>query len=219
VACFSFHPRKLLTTGDGGMITTSNSEWDAKFRLWRQHSMGVPDSVRHKAGDVIFEGYAELGYNYRMTDIQAAIGREQLKRLPAMVDRRREQVERYRQILADIPGLALPPEPAWARSNWQSFCVYLPEHCDQREVMQRLLDAGIATRRGIMCAHREPAYLAEPWSCGAGPGACGCASGTCRRLLHSEQAQDRSILLPLFHQMTERDQDRVASTLREACRA
>jgi dTDP-4-amino-4,6-dideoxygalactose transaminase len=134
-----------------------------------------------------------------------------------MIDRRREQVERYRQILADIPGLALPPEPAWARSNWQSFCVRLPEHCEQRSVMQRLLDAGIATRRGIMCAHRELAYLAEPWSCGAGPGACGCAPGICRRLQHSEQAQDRSILLPLFHQMTERDQDRVAAALREAC--
>jgi dTDP-4-amino-4,6-dideoxygalactose transaminase len=219
VACFSFHPRKLLTTGDGGMITTNNGEWDAKFRLWRQHSMGVPDSVRHKAGDVIFEDYTELGYNYRMTDIQAAIGREQLKRLPAMVDRRREQAERYCHILADIPGLTLPPEPAWARSNWQSFCVRLPEHCDQREVMQRLLDVGIATRRGIMCAHREPAYLAEPWSCGAGPGACGCAPGTCQRMQHSEQAQDRSILLPLFHQMTGRDQDRIASSLREACRA
>jgi dTDP-4-amino-4,6-dideoxygalactose transaminase len=219
VACFSFHPRKLLTTGDGGMITTNNGEWDAQFRLWRQHSMGVPDSVRHKAGDVIFEDYTELGYNYRMTDIQAAIGREQLKRLPAMVERRREQVERYRQVLADIPGLELPHEPAWARSNWQSFCVRLPEHCDQHSVMQRMLDAGIATRRGIMCAHREPAYRAEPWSCGAGPGACGCAPGSCRRLQHSEQAQDRSILLPLFHQMTERDQDRVAAALREACTA
>jgi dTDP-4-amino-4,6-dideoxygalactose transaminase len=218
-ACFSFHPRKLLTTGDGGMITTNNSEWDAKFRLWRQHSMGVPDSVRHKAGDVVFEDYTELGYNYRMTDIQAAIGREQLKRLPSMVEQRREQVERYRQLLADVPGLALPHEPAWARSNWQSFCVRLPELCDQRGVMQRLLDAGIATRRGIMCAHREPAYQVEPWSCGAGPGACGCASRTCRRLQHSEQAQDRSILLPLFHQMTGRDQDRVAAALREACTA
>ena len=112
VACFSFHPRKLLTTGDGGMITTNNSEWDAKFRLWRQHSMGVPDTVRHRAGQVIFEDYAELGYNYRMTDIQAAVGREQLKRLPAMVDRRREQAQRYRQLLADISGLVLASRTA-----------------------------------------------------------------------------------------------------------
>ncbi len=219
VACFSFHPRKLLTTGDGGMITTNHHAWDAKFRLWRQHSMGVPDTVRHGANQVIFEDYAELGYNYRMTDIQAAVGREQLKRLPAMLDRRREQAQRYRQLLGDIPGLGLPHESPWARSNWQSFCVRLPDCCDQREVMQRLLDAGIATRRGIMCAHREPAYTTEPWSCGDGPGACGCAPNTCRRLQESERGQDRSILLPLFHQMTEDDQDRVATALREVCSA
>ncbi len=82
VACFSFHPRKLISTGDGGMITTRNEEWDAKFRLLRQHAMSVPDTVRHGSNTVIFESYPELGYNYRMTDIQAAVGREQVKRLP-----------------------------------------------------------------------------------------------------------------------------------------
>ena len=96
VACFSFHPRKLLTTGDGGMLTTTNPELDKKFRLWRQHSMSVSDTVRHKTNQVIFESYPELGYNYRMTDIQAAVGREQLMRLPEIVARRRQQVERYR---------------------------------------------------------------------------------------------------------------------------
>src|SRR5262249_50916078 len=85
IACFSFHPRKLLTTGDGGMLTTANAEWDRQFRLWRQHGMSVPDAVRHSARDVIFESYLDLGYNYRMTDIQAAVGREQLKRLPEIV--------------------------------------------------------------------------------------------------------------------------------------
>lgn len=219
MACFSFHPRKLLTTGDGGMITTNNGEWDAKFRLWRQHSMGVPDAVRHEAGEVIFEDYAELGFNYRMTDIQAAVGREQLKRLPAIVARRREQAQRYRQLLTGIADLGLPHEPDWVRTNWQSFCVRLPAGYDQRSVMQRLLDAGIATRRGIMCAHREPTYTTEPWSCGEGPGACQCASGTCRRLRESEHAQNRSILLPLFHQMTEGDQDRIAAVLRKVCTA
>ncbi len=214
VACFSFHPRKLLTTGDGGMITTANPDWDAKFRLWRQHSMGVPDLVRHSADRVIFEEYGELGYNYRMTDIQAAVGREQLKRLPALLARRREQVERYRLLLADIPGLVLPEEPAWARSNWQSFCVRLPDGCDQRQVMQALLAAGIATRRGVMCAHRERAYEREPWSCGLGPGPCGCPPRTCRRLSHSERAQDRTILLPLYHELSEADQERIAIALR-----
>src|SRR5262245_29680206 len=123
IACFSFHPRKLLSTGDGGMLTTTNPEWDKKFRLWRHHGMRVPDTVRHRAKEVIFESYPEVGYNYRMTDIQAAVGREQLKRLPEIVTRRRRQVERYRELLADIPGLLLPEEPEWARSNWQSFCI------------------------------------------------------------------------------------------------
>ena len=126
VACFSFHPRKVITTGDGGMLTTANPEWDAAFRLLRQHAMSVPDTVRHGAKQVIFESYPVLGYNYRMTDIQAAVGREQLKRLPEIVARRRAIADRYRELLAGMPGLGLPVEPDWARSNWQSYCVRLP---------------------------------------------------------------------------------------------
>jgi dTDP-4-amino-4,6-dideoxygalactose transaminase len=217
VACFSFHPRKLLTTGDGGMITTSNHAWDAKFRLWRQHSMGVPDTVRHQANQVIFEEYAELGYNYRMTDIQAAVGREQLKRLPTIVAQRRELAERYQRLLASTPGLVLPCEPEWAHSNWQSFAVRLPDQCNQRTVMQTLLDAGIASRRGIMCAHREPVYRNEAWTCGKGLGACDCTPGSCRRLAASEEAQEKAILLPLFHEMTREEQDQVIAALHEVC--
>lgn len=213
IACFSFHPRKLITTGDGGMMTTSNPEWDKQFRLWRQHSMSVPDTVRHGAKEVIFESYPVLGYNYRMTDIQAAVGREQLKRLPEIIERRRLLAERYEELLT-VAGLKLPAEPRWARSNWQSYCVRLPDRCDQRQVMQAMLDAGIATRRGIMCVHREPAYGCEPWSCATIPGACNCPAGTCNRLTESEQAQERVILLPLFHQMTENDQDYVIEILK-----
>jgi len=218
VACFSFHPRKLLTTGDGGMLTTANPENDQKFRLWRQHSMGTPDTVRHESASVIFESYLELGFNFRMTDIQAAVGRVQLERLPALVTRRREQAGRYRQLLSKIPGVVLASEPEWARSNWQSFCVRIPEGSNQREVMQALLDEGIATRRGVMCAHREPAYAREAWSCGAGPGACGCASANCARLTESEAAQDQTIVLPLFHDISEAEQDAVVDALRRACR-
>jgi len=220
VACFSFHPRKLLTTGDGGMLTTDRADWDAKFRLWRQHSMSVPDTVRHHTRQVVVEAYAELGYNYRLTDIQAAVGRVQLQRLPAMVARRREQAQRYRALLNDVPGVVAPPEPTWARSNWQSFCVRLPDHCDQHAVMQAMLDAGVATRPGIMCAHREPAYSPgrEPWSCGVPPGGCDCAPGTCVRLRESARARDRSIVLPLFHDLTEADQATVVDALRGACR-
>ena len=204
IACFSFHPRKLLTTGDGGMLTTSAEQWDRQFRLWRQHGMSVSDTVRHGAKQVIFESYPILGYNYRMTDIQAAIGREQLRRLPETVDRRRFLAERYSGLLADVAGLRLPEEPSWARSNWQSYCVRLPDRCDQHEVMQHMLDKGVATRRGVMCVHREGAYsdMSHPWP-----------------LPESEQAQDHSIILPLYHQMTEEDQDYVTEVLRDACRA
>ncbi|WP_392534620.1 DegT/DnrJ/EryC1/StrS family aminotransferase [Nostoc sp. C117] len=217
IACFSFHPRKVITTGDGGMLTTNNPEYDKQFRLWRQHGMSIPDTVRHGAKQVIFESYPMLGYNYRMTDIQAAVGREQLKRLPEIVERRRYLAQQYQEKLADIPGLKLPNEPNWAKSNWQSFCVRLTEKYDQVQVMQRMLDAGISTRRGIMCAHREPAYQTEPWSCGVQPKACECEVGKCDRLSESEQAQDRTVLLPLFHQMTKEEEDYVVKVLKMAC--
>jgi len=215
VACFSFHPRKLLTTGDGGMLTTADVEMDGKFRQWRQHGMNVPDTVRHSSAEALFESYPELGFNYRLTDIQAAVGREQLKRLPETIAQRRQMAARYPQILADIPGFILPSEPEWARTNWQSYCVRLPEDLDQREVMQRMLDEGIATRRGIMCAHREQAYRdSATWRCAQ----LECKPGrTCPNLANSEYAQDHGVILPLFPQMTEEQQDRVAFALRQAC--
>lgn len=217
IACFSFHPRKVITTGEGGMLTTRNAEWDQQFRLLRQHCMSVPDTTRHGSTQVIFEAYPELGFNYRMTDIQAAVGCEQLKRLPEIVTQRRELAVRYRLLLAAIPGLGIPAEPDWARSNWQSFCVVLPEGRDQHQVMQSMLDAGVATRRGIMCSHREVAYApAQTWSCGVGPGICPCATGCCQRLRHSEEAQDRTIILPLFPQMSFEQQDLVIAALRRA---
>ena len=203
VACFSFHPRKVISTGDGGMLTTKNPQWDAQFRLLRQHAMSVPANVRHESSEVIFETYPIVGYNYRMTDIQAAVGREQLKRLPGIIQQRRRLGTRYLDLLCDLEGLVLPHEPQWARTNWQSFSAKLPAWSDQREVMQRVLDDGIGTRRGIMCSHREPAYSALPER---------------HSLQHSETAQDRCVLLPLFAQMTEAEQLEVAGSLRKACR-
>lgn len=205
IACFSFHPRKVITTGDGGMLTTSNEEWDRLFRLWRQHGMSVSDTVRHGAATVTFEDYAMLGYNYRLTDLQAAVGRAQLARLRDIVVERRVRADRYRSLLADIQGLRCPSEPTWARSNWQSYCVGLPEGCDQRVIMQALLDAGISTRRGIMCAHRASAYTTEPWRVGG-------------NLIWSEWAQDRCIILPLFQDLTDRQQEHVADMLLRACK-
>jgi dTDP-4-amino-4,6-dideoxygalactose transaminase len=217
IACFSLHPRKLVSTGDGGMITTANAEWDASLRLWRQHGMSVPDTTRHAARQVIFESYPVLGYNYRLTDIQAAVGREQLKRLPGALERRRHLARRYLDALASVPGLILPVEPAWARTNWQSFCVRLADSLEQKEIMQRLLDLEIASRRGVMCAHREPAYPAGSWTCRPSGGRCDCPPGTCELLVESERAQDQGIILPLFHEMSEADQERVIAALHAIC--
>jgi perosamine synthetase len=205
-ACFSFHPRKILSTGDGGMITTKHKEWDDRFRLLRQHGMAIPDTVRHASNSIIFESYPEIGFNYRMTDIQAAVGREQLKRLPEVLNRRREIAAAYPALLGEIHELRLPSEPEWARSNWQSYCVRLPKGCSQIHVMQALLDQGIATRRGIMCAHREPAYRSQSWR-SAGP------------LSESQLAQEECILLPLFHLLTREEQEVIASNLRAAIKA
>ncbi|WP_442909988.1 DegT/DnrJ/EryC1/StrS family aminotransferase [Hyphomonas sp.] len=202
-AVFSFHPRKIMSTGDGGMITTPHDDWAAKFRLLRQHGMSVPDTVRHKANTVIFETHPVIGYNYRMTDIQAAVGREQLKRLPQITARRREIAQEYKTRLASAQWIGLPTEPTWARSNWQSFSVEIPADCDQREVMQEMLDAGVSTRRGIMCAHREEVYRDVPLNA---------------PLTQSEFAQDNRIILPLYPQMSNEDIAFVTDTLKKATR-
>jgi perosamine synthetase len=205
VACFSFHPRKLLSTGDGGMLTTSDTGLDRRFRLLRQHGMSVPDTVRHTASHVMQEEYPVLGFNYRMTDIQAAVGREQLTRLPEIVRRRRELAARYHEGLAGRTGIALPAEGAGMRTNWQSYAIRVPAD-KQGPVMQRLLDERIATRRGAMNAHREAAYPEGTWRA-AGP------------LLRSEEAQATAIVLPLFHQLTAIDQDRVIEAVTRAAAA
>jgi perosamine synthetase len=220
VTVFSFHPRKVMSTGDGGMITTNNVALDRQFRSMRQHCMSVPDTVRHTSQQVVFESYPDVGYNYRLTDIQAAVGRVQLTRVPEIVTRRRLLAERYAQALCATDGLIVPAEPAHARTNWQSYCVRLADTFDgdsltpeaasaqrvttQRAVMQRMLEDGVATRRGIMCAHRENAY----------------SSNAPRfELPNSEQAQDTGIILPLYPQMLDSEQDHVIASLNNAVRS
>jgi perosamine synthetase len=201
VACFSFHPRKVITTGDGGMLTTADPELDRKFRLLRQHAMSVPDTVRHSARSVVFEVYPEVGYNYRMTDIQAAIGRVQLERLPGILTRRTALANRYRDALATISGLETPFHSAAERPNHQSYPMRVSADfpIGRDALMQALLERGVSTRRGIMNAHQEPAYASM------GP----------VTLHHSEAARDQAILLPLYDGMALDDQDYVIDCLRE----
>ena len=125
LVCFSFHPRKVISTGDGGMITTNNPEYDHRLRLLRQHGMSVNDRVRHNSSKVIFEDHLEVGYNYRMTDIQAAVGIKQLEKLDWIVEERRKIAMYYLDKLKDIPNIRLPKENEHIHTNFQSFCIYL----------------------------------------------------------------------------------------------
>jgi dTDP-4-amino-4,6-dideoxygalactose transaminase len=204
IACFSFHPRKVITTGDGGMITTSDAALDRKFRLLRQHAMDVPDTVRHASKKTVFESYPEVGFNYRMTDIQAAVGRVQLKRLPALLERRRAIAARYAQELGGVSNLELPCVPNAALPNFQSYPVAVRADAEptRDQLMQRLLDCGISTRRGIMNAHQERAYLDSVTS----------------PLPHSEDARDSVLLLPMFGDMTHQEQTFVIDNLVRAMR-
>jgi len=199
IACFSFHPRKVLTTGDGGMVTTRDAAMDHRVRQLRQHGMNVPAHVRHTTRTVVRESYDELGFNYRLTDIQAAIGQVQVERLPTIVAERRRLAARYAALLGNS-GVVTPVEPAWARSNWQTYCVWLPDGVEQAAVMAGMRDRGVATRAAVMNAHREPAYPPGTWRCNA-------------PLLTSERARDRAIQLPLFPGLTDAEQDHVAEAL------
>lgn len=200
LACFSFHPRKLLTTGDGGMITTADPELAARLKRLRQHAMSVPDTVRHGSTEVVFEEYGEVGWNCRMTDLQAAVGIVQMTRLDDILLRRRALASAYSDRLRGT-SVVPPEEPSWARSNWQSYVVELPEGADQKGVMQYLLDRGVSSRRGIMNAHQEDAWRDAP----RGP------------LPVSERCRDRRLILPLHHEMSQGEMDFVVSSLLEAC--
>ncbi|WP_034088284.1 DegT/DnrJ/EryC1/StrS family aminotransferase [Streptacidiphilus albus] len=205
LAAWSFHPRKIVTTGEGGMLTTDDADWAARLRRLREHGMNASAAQRHASSTPVLESYLETGYNYRMTDIQAAVGLVQLGKLDAMLERRRELAGRYAELLADVPGLTPVTDPAHGRGNFQSYWVLLaPEFPVGRdELLALLAEAGISARRGIMATHLEPAYAGHP----AGP------------LPVTERIGRDSLILPLFHTMTEAQQDRVVAALRGAAAA
>ena len=205
LAAWSFHPRKIVTTGEGGMLTTDDADWAARLRRLREHGMNASAAQRHASSTPVLESYLETGYNYRMTDIQAAVGLVQLGKLDAMLERRRELAGRYAELLADVPGLTPVTDPAHGRGNFQSYWVLLaPEFPVGRdELLALLAEAGISARRGIMATHLEPAYAGHP----AGP------------LPVTERIGRDSLILPLFHTMTEAQQDRVVAALRRAAAA
>ncbi len=201
LAAFSFHPRKVITTGEGGMLLTGDAEMAGRGRRLREHGMNVSAASRHQADRLVLEAYEEVGFNYRMTDMQAAVGLVQLSKLDAIVTRRRTLAAAYRRMLADVPGLQMADDPPYGRSNFQSFWITLPDDfpVSRNELLERMLAEGISGRRGIMAAHLEPAYTGRP----AG------------RLPATERVTSRSLILPMFHEMTDDQQRHVADVIRK----
>jgi perosamine synthetase len=202
LVCFSFHPRKVISTGDGGMVSTSNEEYYNRLRLLRQHGMSVNDRVRHLSKQVIFEDHVEVGYNYRLTDIQASVGIKQLEKLDMIVTERRKIAAKYSEAFKDITTIRLPMEHPDYFDNAQSYSIYLKEDfpMSRNELMQKMLDRDIATRRGVMTTHRETAYKNYDGD---------------NHLPISEDAADRSIIIPLYYPMNDEDIQTVIDTFRE----
>ena len=199
VAAWSFHPRKLLTTGEGGMVTVDDAGAAARLRRLREHGMNVSAADRHASKQPVLEAYLETAFNYRMTDIQAAVGLVQLGKLPGLVAQRRALAARYQHLLAGIDGLAPVRDPAYGTTNYQSFWVLLDGFRTSRDdVLTALAANGVSARRGIMAAHLEPAY----------------ADVTPGPLPVTERITRESLILPLHHRLTEADQDHIVSVLR-----
>jgi dTDP-4-amino-4,6-dideoxygalactose transaminase len=199
LVAFSFHPRKIVTTGDGGMLTTTRDDWAARARRLRSHGMSASATERHRSDAVVLEEYLEVGYNFRMTDIQAAVGLVQLGRLDAMIERRRLLAQRYVDALGGVGELRCLTDPPHGTTNFQSFVVVLaPETgIDRNELLGQLLAERISARRGIMAAHLEPAYAATPHA----------------PLPVTETLTANSLILPLYHELTDAEQQRVIDAL------
>lgn len=206
VTCFSFHPRKSISTGEGGLITTNSAEIAEHARVLRAHGASVSDLVRHQATRVVIEEYTELGYNYRMTDIQAAVGIEQLKKLDYILERRQALALRYKQLLDGIEGITPPYVPAEATHTYQSYAIWLDlKVVPSRElIMERMLERGVATRRGVMAIHEEPYYKHT--------------RGVNISLPVTEAATRQTLLLPIYTTMTAEEQDYVVEALKTALR-
>jgi len=198
LACFSFHPRKVITCGEGGMIAVHDPDMAERLRRLRQHAMDQSALARHAARDVVIEHYPEPGWNVRMTDIQAAVGLCQLDVLDTVLRERRRLADRYSASLADISSIGVPQDPDYAVRTWQSYPIRVSPRAPvgAQELMRLLLRDGIATRRGVMAIHLEGAY-----------------AGSEADLPHTEAAALEVVLLPLFPGLSQEAQDHVVDRL------
>jgi perosamine synthetase len=198
LACFSLHARKVITTGDGGMITTGDGELAARVRRLRHQGMSMSDLERHRAQKIVYERFDETGWNYRMTDLQAAVGLCQLDVLDEILAIRRRLALRYTEALDALPAVTPPYEPPHATHTFQSYQVRLKPEAgvDRDALLQALLEDGVSTRRGVAAAHLEPAYAGAP-----------------AELPLTEALARETFLLPLFPDLTEAEQDHVIERL------
>ncbi len=187
VTAFSLHARKPVTTGEGGMILTDDTVLAERLRVLRHQGMSLSDFARHGASPTLFETYPEVGYNARMTDIQAAIGVVQLARTEQLLANRRRVAEIYNAHFAEHPLLRPPHVPDGMEHNWQSYQAMVSEGAPltRNDIMDRLFAAGIPTRRGVMASHLEPPYR-----------------GRSAVLPHTEHVAANSLLLPMHSGMT-----------------
>ena len=196
VACFSFHPRKTITSAEGGMMVTDSDAIADRARLMRSHAASVSDLARHGSDDVIVEEYPEAGFNFRMSDLHAAVGLAQLDRLDWLIERRRERAAEYDAAFADLSAVDIPGCREGFLHTYQSYAVVLTDAAplDRDDVMRQLKARGITTRRGCMAVHLEPYFVRR----------FGRTS-----LPVAERLEARSITLPLFPSMTPAEQTRV----------
>jgi dTDP-4-amino-4,6-dideoxygalactose transaminase len=200
IAVLSFHPRKVITTGEGGMILTDNPEFARIARSLASHGESVLDLHRHNSMRPTTEEFSRVGFNYRLTNIQGAIGVEQMSRLENILQARRALAHRYTRQLEAVPGIEVPIEPAGCTPNYQSYMIRItPEAGATRDhVMIRLHEAGIATRPGITAIHREPPYRDH---------------ADRSKLRETERALEEALILPLYPQLQEEEQNDVIRTL------
>ena len=201
--CFSFHPRKVLVTGEGGMITLADAELAARLRRLRHQGMSISDAERHAADRVITEDYPEVGYNFRLSDLHAAVGLAQLAKLEGFLARRRAVARFYDAALGELPDVDPPHVPAFAEPNYQSYIARLRgvERGERDALIDALHRRGVASRRGLMAVHREASHP-DPRVAGS--------------LVHTEAADAQTFLLPIHPELPEDDQRFVVDALRDA---
>ncbi len=200
-AVFSFHPRKPITTGEGGMIATNSDDLAERLRRLRNHGASVPEEVRHRSPKPHeLPDFDEFGFNYRMTDLQGAVGLEQLKKLEGFIEERAKWAQWYREELGDIPWLHCPKEPEEDRHSWQSFVTRVDSNAPikRNELMDRLHEKGISTRPGTHAVTDLGAYQDFNSAC---PVATECA--------------EQTMAIPLHNQMSEPDYVRVVNEIRQ----